>query len=390
MKNFDLGAVIAPLDVASFFSDYWERRPLLIKRGQPNYYDGLLSLSAIEQVLALPTLHRRDIRVARGTDIIPGASYLDKDGYVNAAALARLFSEGVTVILDQLQQKLPELANLCHAFEKALSLRSQTNIYFTPPHSFGFKPHYDSHDVFVLQIEGRKHWRIYDTPIELPVRGQGFDHNKLEPGPVTQEFDMEPGDMLYVPRGIMHGAVTSDQLSLHITLGTLTSSWSEVLVEAVAAAALEDVELRRNLPRNFTSPDFDPAEALPLFRDLLHRVADHADLGAILALFRDNLLVRNRPSFDQPFMQRVAGVAVSAESRVEPVANLLYGLDLGEDQVVLSYFGRSLTLPAFAAPALRTALDGTALRVGDLPGLDEDGAVALARQMVAEGLLRVV
>jgi hypothetical protein len=58
--------------------------------------------------------------------------------------------------------------------------------------------------------------------------------------------------------------------------------------------------------------------------------------------------------------------------------------------VVLSYFGRSLTLPAFAAPALRTALDGTALRVGDLPGLDEDGAVALARQMVAEGLLRVV
>ena len=119
-----------------------------------------------------------------------------------------------------MHERLPSLAALCRAVERTFSSHFQTNIYLSPRNAQGFKTHYDSHDVFVLQVSGSKHWTLVrHASIELPLRGQGFDPEKHIPGPPTREFTIQAGDVLYCPRGLFHAARATDEVSLHITLG---------------------------------------------------------------------------------------------------------------------------------------------------------------------------
>ncbi|CDK98028.1 putative Lysine-specific demethylase [Magnetospirillum gryphiswaldense MSR-1 v2] len=390
MQELSFKGAIAPITPHEFLAEYWEKKPLLVKRAAPGFYRDLLSVQAIDQVLAMPGLHRRDIRVARGTDPLAVEEYADKDGFINAASLSRLFTDGFTIILNTLNLKVRPLAEICRAFEQVLSIPCQTNIYYTPRLAQGFKPHYDSHDVFVFQVAGRKHWLVNDTPVELPLRGQGFEAGLYEPGDVTMEFDLEPGDLLYIPRGVMHGARTSDEVSLHITLGALTTSWAEVLLEAVAAAALTDVELRRNLPAGYALPGYDAQAARQTFASLLNRVAENIDVESILDVYRGALQARRRPYLENS-VTRLDGLSqISAADSAEPVPNLLYSLTESEGRASLACFGRTITVPDFAAPALAHAVKGTRFRVGELPGLDEAGSVALVRRLVLEGAVRLV
>ena len=96
---------------------------------------------------------------------------------------------------------MPTLARLCVALGRRFSSRVQTNVYLTPPDTQGFTPHWDTHDVFVLQISDAKRWSIYDTKERLPLRGQRFEPG-TPPGDVSDEFELGPGSAVYLPRGL--------------------------------------------------------------------------------------------------------------------------------------------------------------------------------------------
>ena len=93
-----------------------------------------------------------------------------------------LFRAGATISIRHLHESLPELAALCRAVEQVFSGHFQTNIYLSPPNAQGFGTHFDSHDVFVLQVAGSKLWTLYDTVVELPLHGQAFDRTSTIPG----------------------------------------------------------------------------------------------------------------------------------------------------------------------------------------------------------------
>ena len=67
---------------------------------------------------------------------------------------------------------IPSLRNFANNLANEYGHFFQTNLYLTPPNAQGFKTHYDSHDVFILQIHGKKKWRFYNTPIKLPLKEQ--------------------------------------------------------------------------------------------------------------------------------------------------------------------------------------------------------------------------
>jgi ribosomal protein L16 Arg81 hydroxylase len=79
---------------------------------------------------------------------------------------------GSTLVLDQLQQREPKLGLLCRLLEQELGHRFQTNCYLTPPQGAGFTPHWDNHDVFVLQAYGFKHWKVEKQRRRLPGRSE--------------------------------------------------------------------------------------------------------------------------------------------------------------------------------------------------------------------------
>jgi lysine-specific demethylase/histidyl-hydroxylase NO66 len=94
------------------------------------------------------------------------------------------------------------------------------NCYLTPPGSQGLAPHYDDIEAFVLQLEGRKRWRIYNPRSSLPREHSG-DLLHSEIGSPVMEVLLQPGDLLYFPRGWIHEACTQeDEASTHLTIST--------------------------------------------------------------------------------------------------------------------------------------------------------------------------
>ena len=149
--------------------------------------------------------------------------------------------------------------------ERELSFPLQANAYLTPARAQGAKYHYDTHDVFVLQILGSKRWTMYGTPVTLPLRNSDFDAQTHERGEPTMDFELGPGDMAYIPRGVVHDARSSEELSLHITVGILSYRWADLLLEFVADASLKDPAFRKSLPPGFAREDFDRGLAQEIF-----------------------------------------------------------------------------------------------------------------------------
>jgi hypothetical protein len=318
--------------------------------------------------------------------------YTYPSGLIDAARLYQEYADGGTIVLNNLEGSLPSLADLCRSMESEFSCRFQCNIYVTPGGSAqGLRTHYDTHDVFVLQISGTKHWRIYDTPVVRPFRGQDFDPEKFVPGDLTMEFDLHPGDMVYVPRGVMHDATSTEEDSCHITLGVLPTSWTDLLLESIARVALDDEELRRSLPPGYARQGFDRTGARATFRKLLSHVVEKAELDPALDHFAEDLVSTRHPLLYGQMQQIHALPGLTVEDRAGARPHLLYHLTRDETHVHVAAYGGRITLPLHAAEPLEHALSNDEYRIADLPGeLDHPGKLVLIRRLVREGLVRIL
>ncbi len=380
--------LIDPLPTEEFERDYYEQRLFHIRRRASPYYAELLSVADLDNVLGTHAAGHRDIKLVRGDGDVPVGEYTNSGGRVRPLDVARHFDDGATVIYNHLHTRVPTLARLCVALGRCFSSRIQTNVYLTPPDAQGFAPHWDTHDVFVLQITGTKRWSIYDTKVRLPLRGQRFERG-TPPGDVSDEFELGPGSALYLPRGLMHSARSTDEASLHITLGLTAFTWAEFLVESVTAAALEDESLRRNLPREFARQGFPAAERERLFAEKLAFVQSRFDPEVVWRRFTDEVLATDVPLFTDLLGQRLRGDPLTSRSRVRRRAGLLTEAVTEGETCLLRFCGRELRLPVGVWPALRFATTTDEFAVEELPDcLDSAGKLTLVTRLVREGVLQ--
>ncbi len=382
--------LLDPLPTAEFERDYYEQRLLHIRRKASPYYAELLSADDLDTVLGTHAASHRDIKLVRGDGDVAPREYANDAGRVQPLEVARHFDDGATVVFNQLHTRVPALARLCVALGRRFSSRVQTNVYLTPPGAQGFAPHWDTHDVFVLQISGTKRWSIYDTRVRLPLRGQRFEPG-TPPGEVSDEFELGPGSAVYLPRGLMHAARSTDQPSLHVTLGLTAFTWTEFLVESVTAAALGEESLRRNLPREFAREGFPAAERERLFGEKLALVQSRFDPEVVWRRFADEVLATDVPLFTDLLGQRLRGDRLTLRSRVRRRVGLLTEAATEGKTCLLRYCGRELRLPAGAWPALQLAMTSDEFAVQDLPDcLDAEGKLTLVTRLVREGVLQRV
>lgn len=383
--------MISPVSPQDFAREYYEQRVCIVHRDDPGYYRRLLSVEDLDRVLATHTVRHPDVQITRFDKEIPAGEYASATGVVDPLRAARLFSEGGTLIFQHLHTRVPALAQLCASLSRTLSSRMQTNIYYTPPKAQGFKPHWDTHDVFVLQVSGSKSWSIFDTKIPLPLLGQKFDAERDKPGDVTQEFELEAGDMVYIPRGVMHAARSTDEASLHVTTGLMAYTWADFFLQAVAAAGLADASLRENLPLGFSLPDFPAVEKARLVGDKLQRVVSYLETAPPFSYFEGEVLAHNRPSFLNLLAQtaRLREVTIESTLRLRPGA--AWHFEEKEERCVVRCFGNQVELPRFVAPALEFLRGAGAFKVGEMPDcVDGDGKLTLARRLIKEGLFECV
>ena len=384
--------LIDPIEPTTFFTEFYEQKPLLIERRDPSKFESLLSIKAIDHYLSTTNPCRPDVFLVDAAREIKPEDYSfpnsEPPGRIDLPRAYELFGTGATVSLSQMHERLPSLADLCRAVEKTFSSHFQTNIYLSPPRAQGFKTHFDSHDVFVLQVSGSKLWTLYDTGIELPLRSQAFDPDKHAPGPSTREFTLHAGDLFYCPRGLYHSARSTDEASLHITLGLIGKTWADVMMEAVSAACLASPTFRANLPVGFANTGFDASRAAVTFGSLLDTLARGAQLAPILQRLAEDFVTSRRPAL-YGCLQEVEGAEEALDREtVAPRPDLVFLVREEQEKLVVLFGSTEITLPSFARDAVMFALEGRPFVVRDLPGqLDDAGKIVLVRRLLREGLL---
>jgi len=388
---FDFERVISPVSKETFFASHYEKAGLRVHREDAGYYAPILSSDRIDEYLTTADPHASEIMLvnAEAETEIPSSEYTLRRGVLDVRRVYQLFAEGATLVTPQLHRKVPELAALCRAVEAEFHAPFQTNIYLTPPEAQGFKTHYDTHDVFVLQVEGNKEWHVYDTPIDLPLLGQKFDREKYETVPESETFLLQAGDLYYCPRGIVHNARSTDTASLHITFGLMAQTWSELMFEAVAEACMADPAFRENLPVGYAADGYDREPARAKLRDLLARLCDSAELDPLLDSFAARFIAESPPQLRGQMAQVLESDRLTADSIVAPRESLIFHIAQEEVKVVLVHFNNRISFPSRVMPSLEAMLTSEkGVCVRDVPGqLDESGLLVLAKKLVNEGLL---
>ncbi|MFD9048817.1 cupin domain-containing protein [Streptomyces zaomyceticus] len=269
-----------------FALDVWGRAPLLT-RGVRDFSD-LFSASAVDELLSRRGLRTPFLRVAKDGSTAPESSFTSPGG-VGAAvadqlddtALWRSFADGSTLVLQALHRTWQPVADLATRLGTELGHPVQANAYVTPPQNRGFDDHYDVHDVFVLQVTGTKRWIVHEPVHPDPLRDQPWTDRRAAVADAARteayiDTVLEPGDVLYLPRGWLHAAEALGAVSIHLTLGVHTwtrHALAEQLAEAALALLREDGEMRGSLPLGVDGP----GDELDLVRRRLVAALTEAD-----------------------------------------------------------------------------------------------------------------
>lgn len=381
--------LIAPMAAATFVESYWEQAPLNLQRATPECFADLLSIDAIDRILSTMRLRGRDLRIAQDGSLLPGSSYCGsspgEDNIDLYSALA-LFNDGATLILNNAERFWAPLRELVAGLAQFFGGRVQANVYVTPPSSRGFAAHYDTHDVFLLQIAGAKSWRVCASSVALPLAAQPYDDRVAEKADTQQEFRLAMGDTLYLPRGFIHEATTQEETSAHVTIGVFAPLWIDLLSELIAAAGERHPDLRRSLPLRGLAP-----ENVDLASQVEAKVGRLGD-AQLFATARDRLVDRMTETQEPLLRGQLAELAsresIVLDTRLRRRESVAFTLRDEDQDLLLSFCRRTIRFPKYVKPHLEFIVGVDELRVADLPDdLDDDGKLVLARRLVREGFL---
>jgi lysine-specific demethylase/histidyl-hydroxylase NO66 len=369
-------------------------------------FDDVLSLADVDRALTSSGLRQPAFRVVRDGDVLPSSGYTRPartgssriDDLIDTGRVLDLFAEGATVVLQGLQRWWGPAAHFCRDLELSLGHPLQANAYLTPPGAAGLAPHHDTHDVFVLQVAGTKHWVVREPAVATPLPRHTTDHDVAAGQPVLFEAELVPGDVLYLPRGYVHSAAAQQGVSLHLTLGVLATTVHDVLRQLVDMAG-DDVAFRPSLtPRWPYDDDAATTAVKAAVADLVDWLG-RVDAAEVAGRMRDRFVSNRSPLLDGQLLEiahldevdddtvvvRRAGT-VGSLALDPPVAD---PADDGEARLRLTLGDRQVVMPAALEPAVRRLTDGAAHRVGDLADmLDPGSRRVLVRRLIREGAVR--
>jgi len=391
--------LLAPLPTDVFFRDFWEQRYCVVTRNSSDHYAGLFTTRDVDTLLhqcrqgeAAPGRPR--IRLVKRGDAPNRPAPMTKSGLLDISGVYEAYDNGYTFIVENAHARSTPIAALCHNLEAALDFGVHANLYVTPRGAQGFEPHFDTHDVFVLQLAGSKAWRVYESAETLPMPDNDRRVSSDEIGSPLGEFELERGDLLYIPRGAVHQAMTTDASSVHLTVGIHVRRWADLLCDAIMAAAERDIRLRKALPAGILGGTIEDVQTLDShLGDLLHTCARNANCTEVLERIGPRLLQQRTPDHDGHFesLDRLSTLTTETYVRRRPGPCLV---GVKNSRATITVAGSAVSGPAFLERALRFVAQARVFQVRDLPGpewapLSADAQVVLAKRLVRIGILDV-
>jgi 50S ribosomal protein L16 3-hydroxylase len=284
-----LAQLVAPFPVDRFLKEIWPNELLLIE-GAPSRLQGLADLPELADVHALLSVWRGPVRV------FPPGKQDYVSPFVPAEAAGELYERGFTLVFDSVHRWVPALQPYLEAVTRDLGLPpgvwARTMAYASMSGG-GFNPHFDENVNFSIQLKGKKHWRLAPNQhvthptashlMSLPVPHPDLTVQAQLPFPRqlpedAQALMMEPGSVLFIPRGYWHAtSVSEHSLSFNFTFDQ--PCWADLVSEGIRRRLLEHPHWRELAQGAGVE---DPAMAAAAQQRLGERLGQlMGDLGAL-------------------------------------------------------------------------------------------------------------
>ncbi|QXG49828.1 cupin domain-containing protein [Pseudomonas viridiflava] len=157
------------------------------------------------------------------------------------------FRQGATLKLEELETRNPYFISLCSRVRTVFGGHVYAKPFLTGPGHKGLNVHFDTSEVFVIQLKGKKLWKIWERIIEDPVPVMQMPLSEETLNLPLMEIELAEGDILYMPSGTPHSAVAEDETSLHVGIGIDPPKIADVLAAYIKMLAERNDTLRTNI-----------------------------------------------------------------------------------------------------------------------------------------------
>jgi len=385
-QSSSVGGILAPVELVDFFAEYWEQKPLHIARSADNPFSELVDVGVIESLLSTHSLVFPNVQLSQAGQVIPVDEYTDENRAIVSERIIERYRSGSTIIISHAHKLHCALMNLCREVQAGLLMPCQTNVYLSPPGNQGFNPHFDTHDVFILQVSGKKTFSFYDGGAQLPTSADRFDSSVHTVGDKTEEIELNAGDTLYIPRGFVHDALADKDLaSLHITLGVYPVLLHTLVNQLISTAMQNDSRLRSSvisLPNVLTSIE-------SVSETIKNTLADHVTEQSIvdaLSTLHDAAALDAKQNLAGQLVNHCAEpVNPHSELSINPLAVMSCARQ--GDTVILRTHGSVQQYRDPMGSAVEWLQNQTGITVKEIPGLSDHQQLALVEQLLNYNVL---
>ncbi len=257
----NLAELLAPVTPETFFAEYHDKQPLHVKGGAAKFAQ-VLGWRSMNRLLDMTHMwSSQSLKLYTDGTPIPPEQYcvsaLSRDAQTvmqpDAKKLAGFIAKGCSVVMNDVDSLTPGLAGVSAAREGAGLGKAQANVYISWQSHKAFPAHYDTHDVWAVQVEGEKVWNIWEGRAEWPIshpvfRSQDQAHHEQHKGRLREKVLLKTGDLLYLPRGWYHDALAEAPTSVHVAYGTHSVLGMDALNVLMERVLYEPI-FRQPLPR---------------------------------------------------------------------------------------------------------------------------------------------
>jgi ribosomal protein L16 Arg81 hydroxylase len=378
-----LGNLLKPYSREEFLKQNWANKAVYIPNEGEKQFTQLFSWEKLSYLLNFHEFKYPELRLVLDEKV------LDESANAN---LIKLCQEGATLIINGVHKLIPEIATFTAEIKSILGYGTQVNAYCSWPGRQGFSSHYDTHEVFILQVDGNKKWCVFNDTNKYPLPEQKSESLSPPNGEPDLSCILNPGDVLYIPRGHWHYAVALEQPSLHLTLGVHNKTGID-LIEWIVSELRKKEGWRQNLPLRLEADSIN-SHIDSLIKNLTQNL-EATNIAEEYTNYLDSL-GKPRERYSLPFQAGFNIFPLGVETKFKTAKFQKVKISELPDgdgyQVIIS--GKEVTLRGVPEYLLKKLFAGEVFSGNDvinwLPDFDwEIDIVPLLTRLVIEGLLFV-
>ncbi len=375
-------------DEAMFAAEYFGRAPLF-RRAALAEPQQLFSIADADKLLHNESLRLPYLSLRKeGQSLLPeafarqtniqGSTVIDA---VDPQLVYKLFHSGATVVWNCLNHYHDDMRQLAAAVGRVFATEGDAVAFLTGPARSNTPVHHDEVDVYAIQIEGARRWRVW--PRRGPGRKYRYEVESL--GDPLLDIVLNPGDVLYIPNNTPHAVDSEEQVSLHVSVTARPRRWDDLLRSTVDRLLDDDSFVEFPWLDGQRNPEVlaSLAERIGLLAQKLTALDTGAELGELIRAGVPE------DSHEDGFIAAVSVEMMSPSTMVQRTNLPVTFIDT-EERVEARIGDRKIAMPHAIADTLRRLSPSDTAAAGVLfEGIEQDRSVRLTKDFVRLGVFAI-